>query len=116
VRSCSKLSCGDKVKLSISNLKRHYIVGCVDKLEEFIKALEKTFPYSFRGASKMYDRMKLERIEAKKLNIERGNHPGYVLPNPTSQKFIERRQDLDVQLYKVGKAQADELIEVCNQV
>ena len=41
----------------------------------------------FRGAGETYDRMKLERIEEKKLNIERGNHPGYVLPNPTSQKI-----------------------------
>ena len=116
VSSCSKLSRGDKLKLSIANLKRHYVVGYADKLEEFIKALEKKFPDFFRGASETYDRMKLERIEEKKLNIERGNHPGYVLPNPTSQKFIERRQDLDVQFYKVGKAQADELIEACNQV
>ena len=54
-------------------------------------------------------------VEEKKLNIERGN-PGYVLPNPTSRKFIERRQDLDMQFYKVGKAQADKLIEACNQV
>ena len=104
------------MKLSIANLKRHYVVGYADKLEEFIKALEKKFPDFFRGAGETYDRMKLERIEEKKLNIERGNHPGYVLPNPTSQKFIERRQDLDVQFYKVGKAQADELIEACNQV
>ena len=77
--SCSKLSRGDKLKLSIANLKRHYVVGYADKLEEFIKALEKKVSRFFRGAGETYDRMKLEKIEEKKLNIERGNHPGYVL-------------------------------------
>ena len=45
VSSCSKLSRGDKLKLSIANLKRHYVFGYADKLEEFIKVLEKSFRF-----------------------------------------------------------------------
>ena len=67
------------MKLSIANLKRHYVVGYADKLEEFIKALEKKFPDFFRGASETYDRMKLERIEEKK-NIKDANVRNGPLP------------------------------------
>ena len=63
VSSCSKLSRGDKLKLSIANLKRHYVVGYADKLEEFIKALEKSFQIFLEARARRMTEWKLERIE-----------------------------------------------------